>query len=127
MVQKQSERVSLLQTCAGVIMVATTKPELGRCSPADCVCSGSRTPSATHGIYIVPSDFDAAYKRAKEAGATISKELYTTDYGSRDFELTDPEGGKWWLLSTIVTDLASIPSNCWHLQCRSRFHILWIG
>ncbi len=76
-------------------MVATAKPELGRCSPADAVCSGTEAPSATHGIYIVASDFDASYKRAKDAGANVTKEPYTTAYGSRDFELTDPEGGKW--------------------------------
>ena len=76
-------------------MVATAKPELGRCSPADAMCAGAKTPSATHGMYIVASDFDAAYKRAKDAGANITKEPYTTAYGSRDFEVTDPEGGKW--------------------------------
>lgn len=76
-------------------MVATAKPELGRCSPADALCSGVKGSSATHAMYIVVSDIDAAHKRAKDAGASITKEPYTTAYGSRDFELTDPEGGKW--------------------------------
>ncbi len=92
------ERCAACDTCqthAGVIMVATAKPELGRCSPADQAFAGAKTPSATHSIYIVASDFDAAYKRAKNAGANITKEPYITAYGSRDFELTDPEGGKW--------------------------------
>ena len=86
-----------MQTHTGAIMVATAKPELGRCSPADAMCTGGKTPSATHGIYVVPSDFDAAYQRAKDAGANVTKDPYITAYGSQDFELTDPEGGKWWV------------------------------
>ncbi len=78
-------------------MVGAAKPmaEMGHCSPADAVCCGDKTPAATHGIYITVSDCDAAYKRAKDAEATITREPYTTALGSRNFVLTDPEGGKW--------------------------------
>ena len=76
-------------------MMATAKPEAGRCSPMDASCPGGKTPCATHGMYIVVTDSEAACKRAKDAGANITKEPYTTHYGSRDFELTDPEGAKW--------------------------------
>ena len=102
------------QAHAGAIMLATAKPEQGRCSPADALGSGGKTPSATHSMYIAVSDFDAAYKRAKDAGASIMKEPYDTAYGSRDFALTDPEGGLWW-----VTSLAAItPASClWHMLC----------
>ena len=83
-----------MNTPAGHLMVGAAKPEQGHCSPADAVCCGDKTPAATHAIYIPVSDFDAAYRRAQDAGATITREPYTT-FGSRKFVLTDPEGGKW--------------------------------
>ena len=49
----------------------------------------------TFGAYVVCSDTDALYERAKAAGATIVMEPTTTDYGSRDFIATDPEGNSW--------------------------------
>lgn len=45
--------------------------------------------------YVVTDDPDGLYKRAKEAGATITMELHDTDYGSRDFAAADPEGNHW--------------------------------
>ncbi|MBW9208089.1 VOC family protein [Mumia sp. zg.B53] len=49
----------------------------------------------TFGAYVVCSDPDALYDRAKAAGATITMEPTTTDYGSRDFIAEDPEGNSW--------------------------------
>ncbi|WP_416896271.1 MAG: VOC family protein [Minwuia sp.] len=46
-------------------------------------------------IYIAIDDADAAYARAKAAGATFFRELMDTDYGSRDFGCYDPEGQAW--------------------------------
>ncbi len=49
-------------------------------------------------IYIAletPAAIDAAYARAKAAGAEIVRELQDTDYGSRDFGVRDPEGHIW--------------------------------
>lgn len=37
----------------------------------------------------------SSVRRATSAGAEIVKEPFTTDYGSRDFELRDPEGNHW--------------------------------
>ncbi|MFD1826954.1 VOC family protein [Mumia zhuanghuii] len=51
--------------------------------------------AGTFGAYVVCSDPDALYERAKAAGATIVMELTTTDYGSRDFIAADPEGNSW--------------------------------
>jgi uncharacterized glyoxalase superfamily protein PhnB len=45
--------------------------------------------------YVVVSDPDAMYERAKAGGAEISRELQDTDYGSRDFSARDPEGNVW--------------------------------
>ena len=83
-------------THAGQIIVGKAKPELGRCSPAD-LCCGDKTPAAAHAIYITVPDIDAAYKRAKDFGANISKEIYTNTFDRPFFKLTDPEGVKWWV------------------------------
>lgn len=83
-----------MQTHAGHIIVGKAKPELGRCSPADLVC-GDKTPAAAHAIYITVDDFDAAYRRAKAAGANITKEPYNNTFDRPFFQMTDPEGVKW--------------------------------
>ncbi|MER9950321.1 VOC family protein [Mesorhizobium sp. M0047] len=46
-------------------------------------------------IYIAVDDADAAYAKARKAGATIIQELITRDYGSREFICRDPEGNVW--------------------------------
>jgi uncharacterized glyoxalase superfamily protein PhnB len=45
--------------------------------------------------YVVVADPDALHDRAKAAGATITRELQDTDYGSREFSATDPDGNVW--------------------------------
>jgi uncharacterized glyoxalase superfamily protein PhnB len=46
-------------------------------------------------IYVIVSDPDALYERAKAAGAQITRELQDMDYGSREFSARDPEGNAW--------------------------------
>ncbi|WP_424216614.1 VOC family protein (plasmid) [Streptomyces sp. BI20] len=49
----------------------------------------------TFGCYLVVAreeDTDALCARARAAGAEITAEPHTTDYGSRDFAMRDPEG-----------------------------------
>jgi uncharacterized glyoxalase superfamily protein PhnB len=45
--------------------------------------------------YVVTADPDALHARAVAHGATVTQELYETDYGSRDFAICDPEGNHW--------------------------------
>ncbi|MHA3704856.1 VOC family protein [Jatrophihabitans sp. YIM 134969] len=45
--------------------------------------------------YVVTADPDAVHARAVAAGATITREPFDTDYGSRDFAAVDPEGNRW--------------------------------
>jgi uncharacterized glyoxalase superfamily protein PhnB len=45
--------------------------------------------------YVIVSDPDALYRRAKDAGAEISREIEDMDYGSREFSARDPEGNVW--------------------------------
>jgi uncharacterized glyoxalase superfamily protein PhnB len=49
----------------------------------------------TRSVYIVVTDVDAVYARAKNAGGKIVRELQNTDYGSREFSVQDPEGHSW--------------------------------
>ena len=45
--------------------------------------------------YVIVADVDAIHDRANAAGAEITRELQDTDYGSREFSATDPEGNVW--------------------------------
>lgn len=59
---------------------------------------GDTTPVTSPGnfsAYAVTDDPDALHARAVAHGAKITKELYDTDYGSRDFAVEDPEGNHW--------------------------------
>jgi uncharacterized glyoxalase superfamily protein PhnB len=49
----------------------------------------------TAACYVVTADPAAVCTRAVAAGATVVKELSTTDYGSSEFSARDPEGNLW--------------------------------
>ncbi len=49
----------------------------------------------THNIYVVVSDADLLYARAKAAGAEIMREIKDEDYGGRGFTCRDLEGHVW--------------------------------
>jgi uncharacterized glyoxalase superfamily protein PhnB len=49
----------------------------------------------TFGAYVVTDDPDDLFARAVAAGAEVLRGLGDTDYGSRDFAVTDPEGNHW--------------------------------
>jgi uncharacterized glyoxalase superfamily protein PhnB len=83
----------------GVIMVGSTeagKPDEGhRKSPRDA--GGANTQNMM--VYV--DDVDAHCERARAAGATITSEPKTTDYGEgywadRTYEAEDLEGHRWW-------------------------------
>jgi uncharacterized glyoxalase superfamily protein PhnB len=46
-------------------------------------------------VYVVVDDPDALFARATEAGAQVVRELHDTDWGSRGFTVSDPEGNLW--------------------------------
>lgn len=54
----------------------------------------SREPG-TFGAYVATDHLDEVYARVVASGATVLKELAGTDYGSRDFVCSDPEGNAW--------------------------------
>jgi uncharacterized glyoxalase superfamily protein PhnB len=52
-------------------------------------------PPGVNGLYVVTDQPDALFARATKAGATVVRELYDADYGSRGFTVRDPEGNLW--------------------------------
>lgn len=51
--------------------------------------------------------------QAKEAGAKITMNIMTTDYGSRDFSAEDPEGGD---TMTALECQSTVLRNPWPVQ-----------
>ena len=72
-----------------------------------------RTPSQagganTQNVFVYVDDAEAHCKRAREAGATIVKELAVVDYGAdywsdRGYECSDPGGHHWWFYQRLAT------------------------
>ena len=78
-----------LRLGAGMVMLGSVRDGVWPVhSPRD-------TGMATQGVYICVPDIDAPYQRAKAAGAEIIQDLQSTDYGSREFAIRDPEGHPW--------------------------------
>jgi uncharacterized glyoxalase superfamily protein PhnB len=82
-----------------VIMVSSAKREPFRTPRA---VGGANTQSAM--IYV--SDIDRHYARARAAGAKITYELETKDYGedygtNRQYELEDIGGHRWWITQRL--------------------------
>jgi len=62
----------------------------------------------TQAMCIVVDDVDAHCEKARAAGAVISKEPSTQDYGpgywvDRSYECVDPEGHTWWFMQRLST------------------------
>jgi uncharacterized glyoxalase superfamily protein PhnB len=57
--------------------------------------AGSRaTPPGVSVVYVVVDDADAAFERARAAGADVTEPV-DQSYGSRDVTVTDPDGNRW--------------------------------
>jgi uncharacterized glyoxalase superfamily protein PhnB len=61
--------------------------------PADAPSPDGAQPAVT--IYVVVTDPDRHYERARAAGAEIVRELTDQPYGSREYSARDPEGNQW--------------------------------
>lgn len=53
------------------------------------------TPVGGAMLYVVTDDPKAVHERAQAAGATFTRPLEDTDYGSTGFSILDPEGNSW--------------------------------
>lgn len=72
-----------------VIMLGTARPDDGLRSPLDL--------SGRHqSLSVIVDDVDAHHARALQAGATLVRPLREEDYGGRGYEVTDPEGHRWY-------------------------------
>ena len=76
----------------GMIMLGSHKD--------DAYGRGFRSPEEvggyeTRGAYIVVTEIDSVYERAKAAGGSVIRELQGTEYGSREFSVKDLEGHTW--------------------------------
>jgi uncharacterized glyoxalase superfamily protein PhnB len=73
---------------------------LGSSTNANPMAHLVATPMAVGGrvtspIYLVSSECEALYAKAKAAEATIVQELRTMEYGGKVFSVVDPEGYLW--------------------------------
>ncbi|MDX1893083.1 VOC family protein [Mycolicibacterium sp. 050158] len=68
----------------GGLMMGSHKPGTDWC----------REPGSA-GAYIVTADADELHARVTAKNADIVRSVYTTDYGSREFAVRDPEGNLW--------------------------------
>ncbi|MEX0614124.1 MAG: VOC family protein [Pirellulales bacterium] len=76
----------------GMVMCGTTKKTpFGRLIKQPDEIGGCETQAP----YVVVTDADAVYKRAKAAGAEIVIDIKTEDYGGRGFTCRDLEGHIW--------------------------------
>jgi uncharacterized glyoxalase superfamily protein PhnB len=76
----------------GMIMLGSVlDTEFGRLMKQPDEIGGAETQSA----YVIVSDADALYARAKAAGAKIVMEIKDEDYGGRGFTCCDLEGHLW--------------------------------
>ena len=78
----------------GMIMLGSVlkhESEWGRMIKQPDEIGGAETQSP----YVIVSDADVIYTRAKAAGAEIVIEIKDEDYGGRGFSCRDPEGHLW--------------------------------
>lgn len=76
---------------SGMIMLGSARDdEFGRLQSTPAALGGT-----TQSPYLVVSDTDEVYRRAKAAGAEIVIEIKDEDCGGRGFSCRDPEGHLW--------------------------------
>ena len=98
--------IEWLERVLGASPVAVYEDDSGRVQHAEVrigdstiMCGdereGSRaTPAGVSVVYVVVDDADAAFARARDAGADVTEPV-DQDYGSRDITVTDPDGNRW--------------------------------
>ena len=90
-------------------VVVMCAPEGAHGSPAQSPASGGFAAPLT--LYLYVDDVDAAFARARAAGATVTQEPADMFWGDRTFGLTDPAGYNWLLASHIGEENAPPPPD----------------
>lgn len=83
-------RHSELSFGRAVVMVSSSRPAEGRCSPRELG-------GLTQTVSLHVPDPDAAHERAVATGAEVVDELTDSELGWRGFQVRDPEGHLWFL------------------------------
>jgi uncharacterized glyoxalase superfamily protein PhnB len=98
--------IEYLERAVGAERVAVYEDDDGRVTHAEIrigestfMCGDERagskaTPPGVSIVYVVVPDADAAYERAKAAGAEVTEPVEQS-YGSRDVTVIDPDGDRW--------------------------------
>jgi uncharacterized glyoxalase superfamily protein PhnB len=69
--------------------------------PGDDYRNPAKLGAATVLVMVLVEDVQAAFERARDAGAEITEEPTDQDYGERRFGAHDPEGHAWFFSQTI--------------------------
>jgi uncharacterized glyoxalase superfamily protein PhnB len=89
-----AERVAAYEDDDGRVVHAEIRIGSSTIMAGDERAGSKATPPGVSVIYVVVDDADAAYERAKAAGAAVTAPV-DQDYGSRDITVTDPDGNRW--------------------------------
>lgn len=68
---------------------------VGSVRPDDGIASPKALGAATQMLAVYVEDPDAHFARARDAGANIQYPPIDTDFGSREYHVTDLEGHPW--------------------------------
>ena len=89
-----AERVAVHEDDEGRVIHAEIRIGASTIMAGDERAGSEATPPGVSVIYVVVDDADAAYDRARAAGAEVSEPV-DRDYGSRDIAVIDPDGNRW--------------------------------
>ena len=89
-----AERLELHEDDQGRVLHAEVRVGGGVVMCGDERAGSKATPPGVSVVYVVVEDADAAYERARAAGAEVTEPV-DQDYGSRDITVTDPDGNRW--------------------------------
>lgn len=89
-----AERLAVYEDDDGRVAHAEVRIGESTIMCGDETAGSKATPPGVSVVYVVVEDADAAYERAKAAGAEVTEPV-EQDYGSRDLTVTDPDGNRW--------------------------------
>ncbi len=89
-----AERLAVHEDDEGRVVHAELRIGASTIMAGDERAGSKATPPGASAVYVVVPDADAAYERARSAGADVTEPV-DQDYGSRDITVTDLDGNRW--------------------------------
>jgi len=89
-----AERLEVHEDDAGRVLHAEVRIGESSVMCGDERAGSKATPPGVSVVYVVVPDADAAFERARAAGAEVTEPV-DQSYGSRDITVTDPDGNRW--------------------------------